>query len=362
MLPKEEIKKILILKLCCQGDVIHLTPVINSLKLNFPQSQIDFLTSYWTASIVHQFGNLDSVIEVEYDLNKNFFFQLKFFYRLYRKIRSGIYDIVLLAHRNNIYGVVLKLAGVKYRIGFDGTVFINYPAEFDESQHETLRYINILKSIGLEITNPIPHIDLPKNYTELKSEYNKENKKIVLGVFPFGGVNPGTDMRIKRWDLEKYLSLCQNVYKQNKDIQIIIFEGRLNDEKIKNNSDLRGVIITGDFNAIALCSVFITNDTGALHIAASYGIPTLSIFGPSDPDILAPLNEPGLKKHHYVWKKPHCSPCWNPATSFNRKNKKYWKGNTFICNTGTHECIEKITVSEVYNVLNEMLAKLRNGY
>lgn len=357
MIPRDEINKILILKLCCQGDVIHLTPVIDALKHSFPQSQIDFITSSWTASIVQRFADVDKVKEVEYDLNKNFLFQIKLFYKLYKTIKRGNYDLAFLAHRNNIYGLLLKLAGVKYRIGFKGTIFINHPAEFDENQHEILRYINALKGAGIETITKAPHINLPVNYAELKLKYNKENKT-VIGLFPFGGVNPGTDMRIKRWELDKYFSLCQKVCDTYKDLQPIIFEGRLEDEKIKRPPDIQGIVITDDFNAISVCCVFMTNDTGAMHIAAAYGIPTLSIFGPSNPGILAPLNEAGSHKHRFIWKKPHCSPCWNPETSFNRNNKKYWKGNTFICYTGTHECIKEITVEEVYGVLNDMISKL----
>ena len=360
MIPKDRIKKILILKLCCQGDVIHLTPVIDSLKHNFPNAGIDFITSSWTAPIVNQFKNIDSVKEVDYDLNKNSLFQLKLFYRLYKTVKRGNYDLVFLAHRNNIYGLLLKLAGVKYRIGFKGTVFINLPAEFDKNLHEILRYINVLKSTGLEITSSLPHIDLPKNHAELKLKYNRENKKVVMGIFPFGGVNPGTDMRIKRWELGKYFSLCQKICDTYKDLQLIIFEGRLADEKIESKPDIPGIVITDDFNAISVCSVFMTNDTGALHIAAAYGIPTLAIFGPSDPVILAPLNEPGAQKHRYIWKKPPCSPCWNPATSFNRKDKKHWRGSEFICHTETHECIKDISVDEVYSVFKETVTKIKS--
>ena len=142
----------------------------------------------------------------------------------------------------------------------------------------------------------------------------------------------------------------------NPKAKLIFFEGKCEDEKITKEINRNNIIITDDFDLISICKFFITNDTGALHIAAAYGIPTISIFGPTDPTMLAPLNndkEPS--KHIYIWKKPVCSPCWTPHTSFNRNNKKYWKGNEFICHTGTIECIKNIQTDEVYKAFLQMV-------
>ena len=107
---------------------------------------------------------------------------------------------------------------------------------------------------------------------------------------------------------------------------------------------------------ISVCNYFISGDTGPLHIAAAFGVSTLSLFGPSDPRLVAPENSDESKaKHMYIWSHPECSPCYTPETAINKKHSMYWKGNNFICWTGTNECIKNISIEEVFNELKYML-------
>jgi ADP-heptose:LPS heptosyltransferase len=360
MIIKDEIKKILILKLCCQGDVIQLTPIIDSLKINFPDAQIDFITSNWTSKTVRQFRNINKIIEIDYNLEKSGIKQSGVLWKLYRIIKKGNYDLVFLAHRNNIYGMLVRLTGIKYRLGFRGTKFLNYTAPYNDNLHESERYKEILTVNGLKTTDEAPKINLPAKVREIKSGIILSEKDLVVGIFPFGGVNPGTKMKIKRWDSEKYFKLSELILNDNPDAKIIFFEGKLNDEKIFKHPQNKNIIITDDFDLISICKIFITNDTGALHLAAAYGNSTLSIFGPSDPRILAPINnarEPD--RHRYIWKKPNCSPCWTPQTSFDRKDKKFWKVNEFICHTGTVECMKEVQTDEVYKTFLDMVNCLK---
>jgi len=64
-------------------------------------------------------------------------------------------------------------------------------------------------------------------------------------------------------------------------------------------------------------------------------------------------------KHEIIWKKPYCAPCYTSKTAFDRKNPKYWNDNHFICYVGTHECIKSISVDEIKNKLDKMIAELK---
>ena len=46
------VKKILVFKLCCLGDIVFITPSINALKKNFPEAEIDIIVSGWVKNIV----------------------------------------------------------------------------------------------------------------------------------------------------------------------------------------------------------------------------------------------------------------------------------------------------------------------
>lgn len=358
----DKIKRILIFKLCCLGDIVMLTPVINSLKENFPESEITLVVCSWVKGITKYIGNASSVIISDELYEKSKIKKLFGAVKLVFTLRKNSYDMAFLGHRNNIFGWILKLSGIKYRLGFCETKFINYCEPFDENSHEVIRYLNILKSI--DISPELKPLELTKKYSpeEIKSKYKIEEGKFIFGIFPFGGINPGTGMNVKRWELKNYYSLIDKINREFPDSIIILFEGSEEDEKITGKEFEKNILkFKIDFDLISICNVMVSGDTGAMHIAAGFNVPTLSIFGPTDPRLLAPLNtsHDGKVIHRYIWKKPVCSPCYTPATAIDKKNKKYWRDGNFICHTGTHICMKQISTEEVFIELNEIVNKIK---
>ncbi len=84
---------------------------------------------------------------------------------------------------------------------------------------------------------------------------------------------------------------------------------------------------------IKRCSLFITNDSGPMHIAAAVGTPIVAIFGSTDPFETSPLSD----NYKIVRKPADCSPCWKRE-----------------CPTD-HRCMELIKASDVMDVVKEML-------
>lgn len=362
---KEKIKKILIFKLCCLGDIVMLTPVINTLKENFPSAEISMIVCSWADGITGYVGNVDHVIINDDLYKKSFYEKITGVFKLIFTLRKYSFDMVFLGHRNSIFGLILMLSGIKYRLGFMQTEFINYGVPFEENQHEVKRYLNILKSIGIE--SGIRPIQLKRKYSpdEIKNKFNIKEGKPVIGIFPFGGVNPGTKMNIKRWELSKFYELIKMVINEFPDSRILLFDGT--DKEEKNDIEFsEGNVFKFkiDFDLISVCDIMVCCDTGAMHIAAGFNVSTLSIFGPTDPGLLAPLNinsdidSENKIIHRYIWKKPDCSPCYTPSTAADTKNRKYWKNGTFVCQNGTHICIKEISTEEVFNTLSEMIKRI----
>ncbi len=355
---KDKIKKILIFKLCCLGDIVMLTPVINTLKENFPDAHITVIVCSWVKGITGYLKNVDSVIINDDLYKKKFSDKIKGVLNIISVLREHSFDLAFLGHRNNIFGLILKLSRIKYRLGFSGTKFINYGEPFDDEQHEVYRYLSILNSIGIEPKNR--QLELKRKYKrdEIKNKFNIDDGKFIIGVFPFGGINPGTGMNIKRWELNKYFELIEKLLKEYPDSLILLFEGSEKDEKISESLHSRNVLkLEINFSLISVCNILVSGDTGAMHIAAGFNVPTLSVFGPTDPKLLAPLNtQTDIRViHRYIWQKPVCSPCYTPETAIDKKNSKYWKDGYFICHTGTHICMKEITAEEVFQNFTEMI-------
>ncbi|MCX7833767.1 MAG: glycosyltransferase family 9 protein [Ignavibacteria bacterium] len=357
MINKERVKKIAIVKLCCLGDIVFITPTVKNLKYNFPESEIVLIVSDWVKDVASLIPSTDRFIIYnpparDSSLIKKLIDAIK----LIRMLRKEKFDLAFLGHRTSYLGFIIFLGGIKYRLGFNKTKFINHGAEFIENLHETKRYLKILESNNLIIQY---------ENTELLrlSKEKSENGKLILGIYPFGGVNPGTKMEIKRWELNKYFELRELLNKDFPDIEITFFEGKTESEKLTDYKNIKGLVIKNiDLKLLSNCDIFLSGDTGVLHIAAAMGISTLGIFGPSSPECVAPMNYEDSEKRSlnlYIWKKIECSPCYTPSTAIDRKNKKYWRENNFICYKGTNECIKSITVEEVFFELKKIIDFLR---
>ena len=338
---KENIKNILLIKLCCLGDIIFFTPVIENLRLNFPDAKLTLICSTWLKNIVPLINNIDEVIYYEGPYEKKPIKRLSSTINAISKLRKNKYDLAIVGHRNNFYGLFAFLSGVKYRLGYTGTKYLTHTTDFDSQVHIVDKNIALLNPLNIKIAKRSP---------VLKKIKSSASDKKIIGIFPFGGVNPGTNMAIKRWDLENYFKVISKV---SSEYSIILFEGREPSEilpqeyKSSDNVSLK----TMSNEDLSLCDVFISGDTGPLHIAAAMGINTVSLFGPTDPELLKPLSSEE-NQNIVIWKKPYCSPCYTPVTAADRSNPKYWRGNTFICHTGTHICMKSISVEEVVSSIN----------
>ncbi len=359
----QNVKKILVLKLCCLGDMVFILPAIANLKKNFPEAKITLISSSWVKNIYKYIPDVNNFLIFDPPFKGGFIDKISSAYKLIRLIRKDKFDLALSCHRDSSFGTILMLSGIRYRLGFKNTSFINYYSEYDDSVHETIRYLKVLKENGLETTETEPKLNRIRSIESVKTKNDLKADSAIIGIFPFGGINPGTTMKIKRWDLKNYFKLIEIILSEYPEYTIILFEGTHDDEKFDNDIKLNDNIKIHpiiDNDLMYSCNVFISADTGALHLAAAFGINTIGLFGPSDPRLVAPLNYKKEIVHKNIWKQPGCSPCYTPQTAIDRNNKTYYKGNEFICNTGTHECMKNISVEEVFISLKEILEKINN--
>ena len=341
---------------------MFLTPTISALKRSFPEARITLIASSWITNLSNYLKHVDEVIIFNDVFEKNFIRKAIGATKMIRVLKKKKFDLVFMGHRKSIFGMIVKLSGIKYRLGFKETKFLNFAREFDENIHETKRYLKVLDTIGFETNGGRMELIQKKSKDEIKKSNKIDKDKFIIGIFPFGGINPGTEMDIKRWGIKNYIQLVKLLSEQYKDSLIIIFEGSQESEKIKETNLPDNVSVEFEFDFISICNIFISGDTGPLYIAAGFDVPTLSLYGPTSPELLAPLNyEDGKSYHQHIWKKPMCSPCYTPVTSIDKSNKKYWKGNSFICYTGTHSCIKEISVEEVFDKIKEMVNRLKSS-
>lgn len=365
-------RKILVIKLCCLGDVIFLTPALRALRSQKPEAHIALLVSSWVQDIARQIPFIDDVIVYDAPLRKRISIDsfLETF-RLLKRLRERKYDTLLVGHRNKLFSLLGFLAGIPMRIGFTdrSSLWITDPVRFDPGEHEIKRYLRLTEVFGTrsssrktEIKPPVQEIE---RTNELLLQLEMTSEDSIIGIIAGGGQNPGTSMPIKRWDVKYYIELGKRIL-QTANSKILLLgntdDRTVNAEIFTEFKNIKGRVfdLSGRTSLCTLpailqrCRIVIGADTGPMHLAAAVGTATLFLFGPSDPRLVAPEAPNSL----HLWKQIPCSPCYTPETVLQRK---YFIGKQFVCWTKTHDCLKSLTVEEVFAAYSKLLNMASNG-
>ncbi|MBI4379399.1 MAG: glycosyltransferase family 9 protein [Nitrospinae bacterium] len=360
--PPQKIEKILILPRTGIGDMIMLIPFLNSLKNYFPDSELTFIISpnRGLGELAEDTGHIDNIIE--YDFVKNW--QLHKILKLAYKI-EGEFDVSF-----SCWGFpvnVLPFIKSRYSIGFNHQLgydkksqfLLDYAVKLDADsvkQHDVQRYLNLLEPLKTSpsfhsfeggekggVVNLGPFLKVreeDKIYIDhLLKKDNILNGDILIGFH--AGSN--SDQPEKRWSKEKFIDLGKYLSKEYKAKVIIV--GSAGEKEFAGDiaEKINGVNLAGETTVmqtaalIHRCKIFISNDTGPMHIAAAVGTPVVALFGPTDPCI----NGPYTDKAVIVNKELACSPCYIPYSS--------------RINCETLECMNLISVEEVINKIKGLI-------
>ncbi len=324
-------KKILIINPFGVGDVLFTTPVIDALKKKFPDSFIGYLCQRQTASILENHPFVDKLFlytrgDLKQVRKKSYLEYIKMIGGGISEINNEKFDLAIDLSMVSQYSFLLWLIGVRERFGFDYKkrgIFLNHRLQVNAvgQKHIIEYYLDLLKLLGIK------QIDRKlKFYTSLKDrqftdnfllKHNVSNQDMLIGIAPFGGASWGEDSKCKQWPDERFAGLMRSllrdynckliIFGTNKDVDdCASFKNILKSEKVVNAI---GKTNLGQLAAIiGKCSLFISNDSGPMHIACAKEVNTVSIFGPVDENVYGPI---GLRARHEIVKAAiECRPCY----------------------------------------------------
>ncbi|MBI4669311.1 MAG: glycosyltransferase family 9 protein [Elusimicrobia bacterium] len=360
-----QIKHILIVKLCCIGDIIQMTPALGALRRHYPQATVDFLCSSWVKETVRRIAGAHDIVIWDEPYQKiSPLKKAASFLRLARRLAGRSYDLAFIGHRSPVFSYLAWLAGIPRRAGFSRALsFLTHPAAFHENAYEPHRYLEIVKALGIPPQEaPLEISVLPEDeiiLEKLTREHGISWDMPHIAFLPGGGANPGTIMKIKQWDKNNFVELADRLTDSNKN-KIILLGGPADleitawiAEELRRRRmpviNLAGKTTLGGLIAIfKKCRLIIGHDSGPAYLAAAAGAPVLFLFGPSDPALVAPRG-PRLR---HIFKKMPCSPCYTPGSVY---DKTRFKGKEFICLTGAHACMKEISIAEIEKTAKDML-------
>lgn len=355
-------KKYLITRLCCVGDVIYSIPLIKTIKKNDPDAKITYVVTDWCKQIIEMVPEIDEFIVFDAPYQKiSIFSKIIKVLDLWIKMLSGNYSIGINLHRSSFFAILFFFSRIKIRIGFGNSIFLNEKVFYDDTIHESKKFLSLLTPLGFNRIIDVPEINPSQesinSVDKIFKDCNFHNNSVLIGVYADGGKNPGQIMEIRQLNAEKYTDVIKNILRKYENVIFLLInskEGKGNAEKIhqivqNERCILLSKLTLKQISAVAKkCKMFIGGDTGILHLAAAVGTPVIMFYGPDNPNQWAPLS----KNSKIIFHKIECSPCYTPTSV---KDKNNFIDNTFICRRGDVLCMQSITTEEIVSAIEEIM-------
>lgn len=301
---KEKIRKVLVLRLGAIGDVIRTTPMLRELKRMLPDARIDYLVNYNIKEVLEGNPNVDRIIGLKGQIYGKSFKTLKTFYNAGKEIRREKYDLLINLEPHYLSQMFALWCNIPIVIGWDrlGEGFaLNNRVRYDGTANEIEKALEVLKFIGRyqKKTNLEIYLSKGDEAFARRSIKNKGIKRRKVVMSPGGTRNAFASETQRRWPAEKYKELAKRLSECG---FLIIFVGDKYDKdvikKVSKNLKKGDYIDTSGRTTIKQmaaiikeCDLFISHDSGPMHIAAAVQTPIIALFGPTNPRRAAPMTK-----------------------------------------------------------------------
>lgn len=275
------------------GDVLLSTAVLPNLRKSYPAARIDFLVEKFAAPVLKGNPFIDNVIS--FDTKSQFpHAGPSASLSIILQVRKNRYDLIIDLFANPRTAIITMFSGSEFRLGYPFkwrrfAYNILVPSRNGEF-HNVEFNLDALRRIGIPVESTHPLFYLDKESQEFGRKFLEQHR---LYNEKFITINIGGGWEIKRWKTEKLTELCRLIH-ERMHLQVVALYGSTEKgdaERIasSSNSILAPQTSLHEMGAIMKESLLlITNDSGPMHIAAGLGVPTLAIFGPTNPRLQGP--------------------------------------------------------------------------
>lgn len=342
-------KRILLVRTDRIGDVLLTTPAIEAVRRKFLSAHIAVMIRPYAKDIVDGNPYIDEIIICDkYGKHKSIVAS----YAFARKLKSKNFDVAVIFHPTNRAHTITYLAAIPRRIGYDRNLpFLLTDRIHHDKQlgkvHEVDYAMQMLKPLG------ITAVEEKRLYIPIKAQ----SENAINSLFVVEGIDtndkivifhPGASCDSKTWPANRFVQVADRIIRDFKAKVIIV--GGENEKDItcantmKNLMLNHAVSLAGKLSISELISclkrgtLFISNDSGPVHIACAVGTPTVVIFGRSLPGLSPRRWRPTGKKSAVLHKDVGCG---NNCLAHN-------------CQKG-FECLNAVTTDEVYEAATKLL-------
>ena len=280
MLNLGQINRILIIRLAPLGETVLTTPVIRALRQHFQEAHIAYMVAPTREDLVSANPYLNEVITYQASVPK----------LIYQIARRKFQMAVVL---QPTFRLVLHtfLARIPFRVGFEtnagGKKLLSLAVPNNTAQHETQRYLDVVRALGVEVGDDEPEVFVDSESIAwangfLENQKINDNRLII-------GLNPGAATVYRRWHASNFATLADRLHETYNAHTVITTgprEGELAEQVAAQMSHSPIIVDRATPMQLAAllqrCNLYISNDTGPMHLSTAVKTPTIALFGASN--------------------------------------------------------------------------------
>lgn len=302
--------RILISRMSAIGDAILTLPVACCLRDCFPDAYIAWVVESKAAPMVRGHRALDAVIELE----RGWFTSPRGLRQTRATLQEHRFDITIDCQGNTKSALAGKLSGAGRRIGFSGkhagelSRYFNNERIAPAFHHITDRSLELLTSLGVH--HPQVRWDLPLEEDDCKWAANYRNSIQTSRV---AILNPGGTWPSKLWETDRFASTARYLADRYGYHSLVVwgsFDERLMAEEIVALSEGTATLAPNTTlktlaALIQTADLFVSGDTGPLHMSVAVGTPTIGLYGATRPGDCGPYQQAALQLQYEAGSRRH---------------------------------------------------------
>jgi heptosyltransferase-2 len=277
------------------GDFVRCHSVVRMLQMLRPDQPIDVLTSSLCAPLLDYLPGVRKGIVCDLPRGR---LPIGRYLALASRLRAERYGTCLVMLRTWKSALLPFLAGIPVRTGFVGEARFFLLNDLRWGERRLERMIDCMGSLTLPKGAPLP-ADWPLPEIVVTPDEVAAwltRRGLATEIRPVVALAPGAVGPGKRWSTRNYAALARRLADAGVSVWVL---GGPNEAPLAQEitaaggpriRDLTGTDLRDAVVALAAADAAVTNDSGLMHVAAALGTATVALFGPTDPQLWAPLN------------------------------------------------------------------------
>ena len=263
-------------------------------------------------------------------------------------LRAGRFDTILLLPNSFGSAWSARRSGIPHRWGYAaaarGPLLTRTISRPRTAVHQSTYYAELVRGLGLTVGEALPRI-VPTERTRARAQAMLSSTPAESGGVESAtiGFAPGAAYgHAKRWPPERVAEVITRLVRERQARCILVGAdadreaGRAIESSLPSGVSVSNLIGRTDLRlligVLAQCHAFVSNDSGAMHLAAAAGVPVTAIFGPTNEKATAPLGDHDVLLHPVF-----CRPCMLRECPID------------------HRCMKRIPASRVFDSVTRRL-------